>query len=570
MGIQKKKGTSGAATTFVSRGKAIKKLQLSLKDFRRLCILKGIYPVEPKNKTKAGGPTKTYYLAKDIRFLAHEPIISKFREMKIFAKKLRKAIDKRDAERERTIRNNEPTYRLDHIVKERYPTFLDAIRDLDDALSMCFLFATLPKSGLYKSELLQLCRKLTVEFMNYVIESRSLVKCFISIKGFYYQCLIQGTPVTWVIPHSFPQRGDEVDARIMSTFTDFYVTMLGFVNFKLYNSINLVYPPQLAVDKISKLDKELCEGEDPKNDYLEALTTCLKAVVTDADEETKMDNFDDADAKCVQDSAVADQHFRDLFSGLKVFLNREVPREPFTFVLRSLGAQVSWDVYTFPGASFDEKDTSVTHQIVDRPLVANRVLNRYYIQPQWVFDCVNARRLLPVENYFPGVELPAHLSPFVERKEGTYEPLSKEEMQKKVEEFEQQVRKEQKYEDEKDSEDMDAEENLSCLEVTKKENSTSVKKQKGLKATQGDGDLKVKRGKYVKVDTDREQARLKAEERRLAVMMIPKKNKRLFDQIQKKKRIERHEVKKLEDKREKIIQAKAAFKAKAISKPNLQ
>lgn len=75
---------------------------------------------------------------------------------------------------------------------------------------------------------------------------------------------------------------------------------------------------------------------------------------------------------------------------------------------------------------------------------------------------------------------------------------------------------------------------------------------------------------YVKVDTDREQARLKAEERRLAVMMIPKKNKRLFDQIQKKKRIERHEVKKLEDKREKIIQAKAAFKAKAISKPNLQ
>lgn len=75
---------------------------------------------------------------------------------------------------------------------------------------------------------------------------------------------------------------------------------------------------------------------------------------------------------------------------------------------------------------------------------------------------------------------------------------------------------------------------------------------------------------YVKVDTDREQAQLKAEERRLAVMMIPKKNKRLFDQIQKKKRIERHEVKKLENKREKIIQAKAAFKAKAISKPNLQ
>lgn len=148
----------------------------------------------------------------------------------------------------------------------RYPTFLDAIRDLDDALSMCFLFATLPKSGLYKSELLQLCRRLTVEFMNYVIETKSLVKCFISIKGFYYQALIQGQPVTWLVPHGFPQSGDDVDARIMSTFTDFYVTLLGFVNFKLYNSINLAYPPQLAVESIAKRDEELCEGEDPRNE----------------------------------------------------------------------------------------------------------------------------------------------------------------------------------------------------------------------------------------------------------------------------------------------------------------
>ena len=37
-------------------------------------------------------------------------------------------------------------YSLDHIVRERYPTFVDAIRDLEDCLCLCFLYATFPKS----------------------------------------------------------------------------------------------------------------------------------------------------------------------------------------------------------------------------------------------------------------------------------------------------------------------------------------------------------------------------------------------------------------------------------------
>ena len=37
---------------------------------------------------------------------------------------------------------------------------------------------------------------------------------------------------------------------------------------------------------------------------------------------------------------------------------------------------------------------------------------RVWIQPQWVADCVNGRKILPHEQYGPGELLPPHLSPW--------------------------------------------------------------------------------------------------------------------------------------------------------------
>ena len=93
----KKKNTSGNARNFITRSQAVRKLQVSLADFRRLCIFKGIYPREPRNKKKANkgstAPT-TFYYSKDIQYLMHEPVLAKFREHKTFAKKLTKALGK--------------------------------------------------------------------------------------------------------------------------------------------------------------------------------------------------------------------------------------------------------------------------------------------------------------------------------------------------------------------------------------------------------------------------------------------------------------------------------------------
>ena len=38
---------------------------------------------------------------------------------------------------------------------------------------------------------------------------------------------------------------NDVDFRVMLTFVEFYASLVGFINFKLYHTLNLNYPPQV-------------------------------------------------------------------------------------------------------------------------------------------------------------------------------------------------------------------------------------------------------------------------------------------------------------------------------------
>lgn len=74
------------AATYMSRTAALKKLQMTLKDFQRLCILKGIYPREPpviKKANKGKMQNRIFYHVADIKFLANEPLIQHFRDTKV-------------------------------------------------------------------------------------------------------------------------------------------------------------------------------------------------------------------------------------------------------------------------------------------------------------------------------------------------------------------------------------------------------------------------------------------------------------------------------------------------------
>ena len=87
--LKQKRGARGGAALYATRNQALAKLQLRLPDFRRLCILKGVHPREPKRKT--AGQNKTYYHVKDIAFLAHEPLLAAFRAARAHRRKVRRA-----------------------------------------------------------------------------------------------------------------------------------------------------------------------------------------------------------------------------------------------------------------------------------------------------------------------------------------------------------------------------------------------------------------------------------------------------------------------------------------------
>ncbi|KAL7686425.1 putative BRCT domain-containing protein [Plasmopara halstedii] len=605
LGKEQRKGMRGTAANYITRSQALKRLQVTLKDFRRLCILKGIYPREPKKKPS--GKDKTYYYLKDIMYLAHEPVLDKFRAFKTFMKKITRAMGKKDYEGAKRKHENRPTYELDHIVKERYPRFVDALSDLDDALCLVHLFAMMPTGNGVRAEVTSKCLRLVREWQNFIVATRALTKVFVSIKGIYYQANVQGQTITWLVPHQFTPTVDKrVDVRVMLTFLEFYEILLKFVNAQLYMHIGVAYPPKINLQldaagaQLAALELERTKESEPKNaqgeeiedqktlenisqqqkesekriktlSLVQGVNGIIDEDIEDDEKNTYGELSEPLEAAFASNELAAQIHSdeqkerseKSLFSGLTFFLSREVPSACLELVLRSHGAQLGWDG---AGSPFDEKDPRITHHIMDRPHQGHRYFNREYVQPQWVFDSVNNGILLPLTRYLPGADLPPHLSPFVNDQQEGYTPEYRKELEK-LKSASQVLREVGKIENEFESESEveDTEETYAAdlkAEINGKderseeedkddeeEKEEEVEKVTSLKR-KPDATLSEKKSKRVKKE---EEA---AELKELAKTMMSKKAKRLYDRMQYGLGKKADKIQKLEDKRLKIAAEK--------------
>jgi hypothetical protein len=107
--------------------------------------------------------------------------------------------------------------------------------------------------------------------MNYCIHAQCIRKVFVSIKGYYYQVELKGETITWLVAHEFAQEHNEdVDYKVMRTFTEFYTNVASFILYKFYTEDNLKYPP---IGQNDYSDDELVKRQQSD---LESLTLELR------------------------------------------------------------------------------------------------------------------------------------------------------------------------------------------------------------------------------------------------------------------------------------------------------
>ncbi|EAY18218.1 Pescadillo N-terminus family protein [Trichomonas vaginalis G3] len=387
------KGKEGKSSNLVKEDEAIERVALDPKDMGRMAILRGVYPkVSPKDKNSPWA----YFHKKDLQMINSDPMAWFIRDHANWLKHHEKRYNRKELDQ-----TPEPVAPYDQLIRSRYPTFADAIKDLDDALTTVALFAQMSGSDILDSARVLKCRHLLAEFHYYVSHKHLLTKGFISKRGFHFEAQIEGLPVVWLIPHQFTLSKDpDVDYTVLLNFLELYENLLSFVNLRLFKLIGLKYPPEYDQKKWDSgfyIDAIIDNNEQP---VVESVAEAP------ADAKVDMDKVAGIFAKAAAETVENDEEKADsgVFGNYVFTIGRETPRDALALIIRSLGGRIIWDE--------SSKDTSITHTITDRKVINERVLSRKYIQPQWVFDCLNKHSSLDCAPYQPGQVLPPHLSPW--------------------------------------------------------------------------------------------------------------------------------------------------------------
>lgn len=355
-----------AEIKFVSRKKAIEKLNLTEKRFDKLTVIIGIYPVIKKDRNCYDKSEDWYYKIDDIkRIFYSEAYHTSNQNLKIQSKR-DKFMKMQQLERAAKLLDEETDFV--GLVKQKYESLSHSIDDIGNTLRNLYLIDMLAIDNV-NSELKR--------FEEFIAQRGLLNKAFMSKKGIYFGFTIQNIIVCWLVPYpgsdlkGIVEEKHEVPVQAQEYDFDF----LDFGSFDDEDEENDV---ETLVDPNdpNKKDISLLKYAAP------LLTIHLKLVLH------KLGIL-----------LVSEDHKKKpgIFKNMKFHVDIKSIADQIAFIIRNEEGLL---------CSFEEADIVVTEA------VESILPGKAYLQPQYVFDCLNSLQVLNQDPYVVGKVLPVHQSPF--------------------------------------------------------------------------------------------------------------------------------------------------------------
>lgn len=353
-----------AVKKFVSRKTAIERLKVTETQFNRLTVLSNVYPVVADTKNCYDRVDGWYYTIEDIKKIFYSETYEVLKE------NLKKS-DRRERflKVDQIVRADkicDMEFNFVDLIKQKYDSLGTSIEDLGNSLRHLYFIKML--------ELEEVSEDLD-KFEKFVTEKKLLNKAFLSKKGIYFAFNIEKVMVVWMVPYPGTNLKDWIEEKV-DLPTEAPVHEFDFLDFGSFSE-----------DESEEITENVVTNDDNKFDIALLKYSCpllrvhLKLVL------------------CKLNALLESKESSKIlfFEGKKFFIDVEGFEHWISFIISNAGGQL---------VSKDLADLIITESV---DLVDH---SKLYIQPQYVFDCLNKDECLPTDLYLVGMDLPQHISPF--------------------------------------------------------------------------------------------------------------------------------------------------------------
>ncbi|ADM12531.1 pescadillo N-terminus domain-containing protein [Encephalitozoon intestinalis ATCC 50506] len=351
---------------YISKELVMKNLDLQEKEFDKLVALCQVHPYIPKNNRKVDQGDGFYYRISDANKLVHSDVY------KILIK------NRKLEDRKKKYLGTGLEYKIENIRHEEYG-YVDLIRSRCKGLGEAVDELNHTLGNLYLARMLGLDDRIseTLGMFENFIARKSLLECsYMSKAGVYNQTTLGKIRVVWFVPYPGAELKDIVEEKkdLPRKFEWSEPNFLDFVS-SSEEEDSESEEMEIIYNDPGKIDISLLSHSVP------LLMVHCKLVLFKLEKVYESHN-----------------NRKGIFQDVKFYIGSKTIEGSLRLIALSCGG----DVVESP-CKADIHISEGVDEVME---------NTIYVQPQYLFDCLNQRRRLSAEDYCVGKELPKHVSPF--------------------------------------------------------------------------------------------------------------------------------------------------------------